>query len=53
MDDVQLKKALVGFGHEDFREKRREPIEAVLRGEDVEFGGDPEEPSGRDLRSVR
>ena len=35
MENDQLKEALARFGHEDFREGQREPIEAVLRGEDA------------------
>ena len=33
MEGNQLKEVLARFGHEDFREGQREPIEAVLRGE--------------------
>ena len=35
MEDSQVKEALARFGHEDFREGQREPIGAVLRGEDA------------------
>ena len=35
MEGNQLKEVLAKFGHEDFREGQREPIEAVLRGEDA------------------
>ena len=35
MEDNQVKEVLARFGHEDFREGQREPIEAVLRGEDA------------------
>ena len=35
MEGNQLKEVLARFGHEDFREGQREPIEAVLRGEDA------------------
>ena len=35
MEGDQMKEALARFGHEDFREGQREPIEAVLRGEDA------------------
>ena len=35
MESEQLKEVLARFGHEDFREGQREPIEAVLRGEDA------------------
>ena len=35
MDNDQLKEVLAKFGHEDFREGQREPIEAALRGEDA------------------
>ena len=35
MESELLKEALARFGHEDFREGQREPIEAVLRGEDA------------------
>ena len=35
MDNDQLKEVLAKFGHEDFREGQREPIGAVLRGEDA------------------
>ena len=35
MEDNQGKEVLARFGHEDFREGQREPIEAVLRGEDA------------------
>ena len=35
MEGNQLKEVLARFGHEDFREGHREPIEAVLRGEDA------------------
>ena len=35
MECDQMKEALARFGHEDFREGQREPIEAVLRGEDA------------------
>ena len=31
----QIKDALTRFGHAEFREGQREPIEAVLRGEDA------------------
>ena len=35
MEDNQIRETLARFGHEDFREGQREPIEAVLRGEDA------------------
>ena len=35
MGKEMLKEALARFDHEDFREGQREPIEAVLRGEDA------------------
>ena len=35
MENDQLKEALARFGHTDFRDGQREPIEAVLRGEDA------------------
>ena len=35
MENDQVKEVLARFGHEDFREGQREPIEAVLRGEDA------------------
>ena len=35
MEDNQVKEVLARFGHADFREGQREPIEAVLRGEDA------------------
>ena len=35
MESELLKEVLAKFGHEDFREGQREPIEAVLRGEDA------------------
>lgn len=35
MEGNQLKEVLVKFDHEDFREGQREPIEAVLQGEDA------------------
>ena len=35
MESEQLKEVLAKFGHADFREGQREPIEAVLRGEDA------------------
>ena len=35
MDDKQLQEVLARFGHRDFREGQREPIEAVLNGRDA------------------
>ena len=35
MESNQLKEVLARFGHADFRDGQREPIEAVLRGEDA------------------
>ena len=35
MENDQMKEVLAKFGHKDFREGQREPIEAVLRGEDA------------------
>lgn len=35
MESDQLKEVLARFGHGDFREGQRDPIEAVLRGEDA------------------